>query len=127
MWQLMRFLSSAASAPEVDHYAIVSDPVDSFEYINTTTLEAGHEYPTYDYNEADGHGTEEHFGVHIQFSELFAGLAFLSAIYGAGLFFSRILRMPSLVGEILVGIIMGPNLLSIVPIEKAFVLLGEIG
>lgn len=82
-----------------------------------------HEYPQYEY---DAHH-EEHFGVHIEFSDLFGAFAFLSAVYASGLFCSRVMGMPSLVGEILVGIIMGPNLLDIVPIEEAFVLLGEIG
>ena len=40
---------------------------------------------------------------------------------------SRFLGMPSLVGEIFTGIIMGPNLLDWVPNEESFVMLGEIG
>ena len=88
-------------------------------------LDAGPEYLQEGYDA--GYHEDEHFGVHIKFSELFSGVAFLAAVYGAGLFFSRCLRMPSLVGEILVGIVMGPNLLDVVPVEEAFVLLGEIG
>ena len=35
--------------------------------------------------------------------------------------------MPSLVGEIFVGIFLGPNLLDFVPFETSWVMLGEIG
>ena len=52
---------------------------------------------------------------------------FLAAIYAGGLAVSRFLKMPSLVGEIFMGILLGPNALSFVPYEEAFVMLGEIG
>lgn len=66
-------------------------------------------------------------GVHIHYTDLYASLVFLAAIYAGGLFTSRFLKMPSLVGEIFVGIFMGPNMLDYVPNEEAFVMLGEIG
>ena len=76
---------------------------------------------------AGGHH-EEHFGVHIEFTDLYGAIAFLAAVYGAGLFFSRCLRLPSLIGEIMVGIIMGPHRLDILgSMDQAFVLLGEVG
>ena len=40
---------------------------------------------------------------------------------------SRFLKMPSLVGEIFVGILLGPNLAAYVPNPVSFVMLGEIG
>jgi Kef-type K+ transport system membrane component KefB len=40
---------------------------------------------------------------------------------------SRFLSMPALVGEIFMGILLGPNLLDFVPNQEAFVMLGEIG
>lgn len=70
---------------------------------------------------------DEHFGVHIHYTDLYASLVFFAAIYAGGLFTSRFLKMPSLVGEIFVGIFMGPNMLDFVPNEEAFVMLGEIG
>lgn len=66
-------------------------------------------------------------GVHIAYTDLYAALVFLAAIYAGGLAVSRFLGMPALVGEIFVGIFMGPNLLDFVPYEESFVLLGEIG
>ena len=70
---------------------------------------------------------DEHFGVHIVYSDLFNAMLFLAAIYAGGILSSRFLSLPSLVGEIFVGIFMGPNLLDVVPNEEAFVMLGEIG
>lgn len=52
---------------------------------------------------------------------------FFASIYVAGIAVQRFLGMPALVGEILIGILLGPSLLNIVPIPEAFVLLGEIG
>jgi Kef-type K+ transport system membrane component KefB len=86
------------------------------------------------YNNGDGTAQdgsyaeeEEHFGVHITYSDLYSAILFLAAIYAAGVFASSFLRMPSLVGEIIAGILLGPNFASLVPIPEAFVLLGEIG
>mmetsp|Transcript_13192 Transcript_13192/g.18670 ORF Transcript_13192/g.18670 Transcript_13192/m.18670 type:complete len:807 (-) Transcript_13192:178-2598(-) len=76
------------------------------------------------------HDDGEHhssFGVHITYNDLYHGVLFLTAIYIAGQISSRLLAMPSLVGEIVAGIILGPNLLDFVPNAEAFVLLGEIG
>ena len=70
---------------------------------------------------------DEHFGVHIHYTDLYASIVFLAAIYTAGLGASHFLSMPSLVGEIFVGILMGPNFADFVPNEEAFVMLGEIG
>lgn len=70
---------------------------------------------------------DEHFGVHVHYSDIYASIAFLAAIYASGNLAVRIFGMPSLVGEIFCGIIMGPNLLDFVPSEESFVMLGEIG
>lgn len=76
---------------------------------------------------SEGDGSDEDFGVHISYQDLYLGTVFLTAIYAAGLFTSKLLKMPSLVGEIFAGILLGPNLANIVPIPEAFVMLGEIG
>jgi len=73
---------------------------------------------------ADG---EDHFGVHITYQDLYHSIVFLSLIYFAGMMVSRFLSMPALVGEIFMGILLGPNALAFVPQEEAFVMLGEIG
>ena len=70
---------------------------------------------------------EVHFGVHIPFNDIYAAIVFLGTIYVVGLGTSRILGMPSLVGEIFVGILLGPNMFDVVPNQEGFVLLGEIG
>jgi len=67
---------------------------------------------------ADGEH-EEHFGVHIQYTDLYASVAFLAAIYASGVLAVKVLKMPALVGEIFCGILMGPNLLQYVPNEEA--------
>lgn len=73
----------------------------------------------------DGHSE---FGVHIAYEDLYATVIFLSAIYVSGEFFSRFLRMPSLVGEIFCGILLGPPLLEgFVPYPEAWVMFGELG
>ena len=61
-----------------------------------------------------------------RFEELIAAFVYLLAIWVFGRV-AMVLRMPSLVGEIICGIILGPNLLEFVPEWKAFILVGEVG
>lgn len=70
---------------------------------------------------------EESFGVHITYEQLYAAIIFLVCIYIGGQIASRLLRMPNLVGEIIVGILLGPPLANYVPFAEAWVLFGEIG
>jgi len=72
---------------------------------------------------------EDSFGFHIEFMDLFATLVYFACIYLMGQFASRVLQMPSLVGEIFCGILLGPPLAGFVPdsIEEALVLIGEVG
>ena len=82
------------------------------------------------HGESDGHGGGEHhseFGVHIQFEDLYKSILFFTFIYLMGAFAQRVLKMPSLVGEIFAGIILGPPVAGWVPNPEAFVMLGEIG
>ena len=66
--------------------------------------------------------------MHVEFEDLYYAILFVAAIFVGGKIAHQVL-MPSLVGEILVGIVLGPNLLEFVPsvFTEAFVLLGEIG
>lgn len=64
---------------------------------------------------------------HITYEDLYASIIFFAAIYVGGQIAARLLRMPSLVGEIFVGILLGPNLAGYVPHPISFVMLGEIG
>jgi hypothetical protein len=77
----------------------------------------------------DDHGDDEHseFGVHITYEELYATVVFFACIYICGQIASGVLKMPSLVGEIICGILLGPPLADFVPNPEAFVLLGEVG
>mmetsp|Transcript_19429 Transcript_19429/g.45207 ORF Transcript_19429/g.45207 Transcript_19429/m.45207 type:complete len:791 (-) Transcript_19429:359-2731(-) len=77
----------------------------------------------------EAHHDDEHssFGVHIQYEDLYQSLVFLAAIYVSGQIAQRVLKMPTLVGEIIAGIILGPSLIDFVPISEAWVLLGEMG
>lgn len=70
----------------------------------------------------------EPYGVHVTYEEIYNTVVFLIAIYAAGFIFSRFLRIPALVGEIIAGKLLGPELLNnFVPYPAAFVLLGQIG
>lgn len=66
-------------------------------------------------------------GVHVTFWDLFSTFVFLTAAYVMGQIFSRFLKMPSLVGEIIAGILLGPPLADFVPNPAGFVLFGEVG
>jgi hypothetical protein len=77
----------------------------------------------------DAHGGDEHseFGVHIVYEDLYNTIVFFACIYVCGQIASRLLKMPSLVGEIICGILLGPPLADFVPNPEALVLLGEVG
>jgi len=74
-----------------------------------------------------GDGDGDQFGFHIEFSDLFGTIVYFAAIYVLGQFASRVLQMPSLVGEIFCGILLGPPLANFVPNAEALVLIGEVG
>jgi len=73
---------------------------------------------------AGGGGYE--FVVHVKYEDIYNILAFLLAVYVAGLF-TKSLGMPALVGEIITGFLLGPPLADFVPYSEALVLVGEIG
>ena len=73
----------------------------------------------------DGHGGD--FGVHFAYEDLYNSIVFLVAIYVSGQIAAGLLKMPNLVGEIICGILLGPNLADFVPNVESWVLLGEIG
>lgn len=75
--------------------------------------------------EADGEVHSE-FGVHIAYEDLYDFVVFLTCIYLAG-HIATYCKMPGLVGEIIVGIVLGPPLADFVPNPEAWVLLGEVG
>jgi Kef-type K+ transport system membrane component KefB len=66
------------------------------------------------------------FGVHIEYEDLYDTLLFFVAIYLSGQI-AAFVKMPSLVGEIVCGILLGPPLADFVPNAEAFVMLGELG
>lgn len=74
-----------------------------------------------------GDGGHSEFGVHIQYEDLYYSLVFLMSIYAGGQIAQRLLKMPSLVGEIVAGILLGPPLADFVPFPESWVLLGEMG
>ena len=87
--------------------------------------ETGHVTNTTICGDAEEHHSE--FGVHIAFTDLYASIIFFAFIYIMGAFAQRVLKMPSLVGEIFAGIILGPPVTDYVPNPEAFVMMGEIG
>ena len=82
---------------------------------------------------AESHGDDDHgddhsgFGVHITYEDLYYSVVFLTCVYVSGQVASRFLQMPSLVGEIICGILLGPPLADFVPNPEAWVLFGELG
>jgi hypothetical protein len=75
----------------------------------------------------DEDGSGHDFGVHIKPEDLYKTVVFLTAIYVSGQIASRYLKMPDLVGEIVCGIVMGPELLDFVANPEGWVLFGELG
>ena len=63
----------------------------------------------------------------IAYEDLYASLIFVVCVYVSGRLVRRVLRMPPLVGEILAGVLLGPNLAGYVPFPVSFVMLGEMG
>lgn len=74
-----------------------------------------------------GGGEKSVDDTHILYEDLYASIMFFACIYVGGQLAARLLKMPSLVGEIFVGILLGPNLAGYVPFAISFVMLGEIG
>lgn len=72
-------------------------------------------------------GDHSEFGVHITYEDLYSCLIFLTAVYISGKLASKVFIMPDLVGEIIAGILLGPNWVDFVPNPEAWVLLGELG
>jgi len=84
-------------------------------------------YALENYSRLLGGGAGGDFGVHIEYMDLYKTVVFLVAIYMSGQIASRFLRMPDLVGEIVCGIVMGPELLDFVHNAEAWVMFGELG
>lgn len=62
----------------------------------------------------------------VTYEKIYNALIFLLAIHFVGGLGSYI-KIPPLVGQIIIGIILGPNVLGFVPFQYAFIMLGEIG
>lgn len=69
---------------------------------------------------------DESHSLEDQFEKVFYVMLFMSCLWFVGKTAAKC-NMPALVGEILVGIILGPNLLQYVPESNAFIVIGEIG
>jgi len=75
-----------------------------------------------------GGGGHSEFGVHITYEDLYGTVVFLTSIYVFGQIAKRVFGMPSLVGEIICGIVLGPTILeNFVPYPEAWVMFGELG
>jgi Kef-type K+ transport system membrane component KefB len=93
----------------------------------TTTADAGRLLVE---GEEYGHADDADAGVdatRIAYEDLYASLVFVICVYVSGRAVRRILHMPPLVGEILAGVLLGPNLAGYVPHPISFVTLGEMG
>ena len=68
----------------------------------------------------------EELSVEVQYEDIYYTLVFLAAVYVFGKA-AAMVGMPSLVGEIVCGFLLGPPLANFVPFPEAIVLVGEIG
>ena len=99
----------------------------NLEWMDATRQLSGGEDKTEDHaGDGGGHSLGAQ-ATHITYEDLYASLMFFACIYVGGQIAARLLRMPSLVGEIFVGILLGPNMAGYVPFPISFVMLGEIG
>jgi len=69
---------------------------------------------------------DEHFDIEYEFLNLYLFCCFLVALYVSGKICAPF-NVPPVVGEIIVGIIVGPNFLELAPHSKALKMLGECG
>ena len=69
---------------------------------------------------------EEQLSIEVPYEDMYRVLAFLAIIFVAG-HIAEFLSMPSLVGEIVAGFLLGPPLADFVPYAEAIVLFGDIG
>lgn len=65
-------------------------------------------------------------GIHDEFYHLTMLCVFLLATWVVGKIALK-LKIPSLLGEMIVGMVLGPNLLNVVPFPEALTLVGEVG
>jgi Kef-type K+ transport system membrane component KefB len=78
------------------------------------------------WTEDDIHGDPDKPEKSFSFNEMYSCITFLIAVWASGKV-ANFCKMPSLVGEIVVGVILGPNLLEFAPKTGALKMLGEIG
>ncbi|EOD37283.1 hypothetical protein EMIHUDRAFT_225735 [Emiliania huxleyi CCMP1516] len=71
-------------------------------------------------------GFEHAHGLEVEFDDVVMSFLFLIAVWVGGKAAAG-MRMPSLVGELAVGLVMGPPLLDVVPLAEALMLYGEVG
>jgi Kef-type K+ transport system membrane component KefB len=64
---------------------------------------------------------------HSHFHELFFTICFVATLWIAGHMMQRLCKMPCLVGEIIAGIVLGPEGCNLVPNTSMLTLLGDIG
>jgi len=61
----------------------------------------------------------------VSYNDIYAAVVFLAAVHYIGVF-GEYVKIPALIGQIITGIVLGPQLLDFVPYTNAFVLIGEI-
>lgn len=83
---------------------------EGIRYLAEGSSNGTNETDHHDDDEYNFHPDEAHFGVHISYHELYNSILFLVCVYVSGKIASRLLKMPDLVGEIICGILLGPNL-----------------
>eukprot|EP01083_Nonionella_stella_P209283 758792_1 len=119
----------------MDFYAELGHHLQSRFLLSSETN--GHEeYGEYDdthIEETNGHDStgcedlhDDAHDIESAFQHIYFVMLFMACLWFVGKVFARC-GLPSLVGEILCGIILGPNLLGFVPYSDALVVIGEVG
>ena len=79
---------------------------------NESYADAGHTDDQFVGAEDGEHSDDGHvgFGVHITYQQLYHSVLFMVCVYLSGQIAARLFKMPDLVGQIICGILLGPNL-----------------
>jgi len=130
LWDVMSYALGLGGSPNPNRFLAEQAEIDDTGHVTDGPYHGATDDDGHGGFDTDDHGDGEHhseFGVHITFDDLYASIIFFTFIYVMGALAQRVLKMPSLVGEIFAGIILGPPVANWVPNPVAFVMLGEIG
>lgn len=110
-WSLVRIIRSMISEESFDANAKQRRRLQGFDFTLTDTVESAEAVE---------------LGVTVSFQEIYRTIIFIAVAWVLGTLCSKV-GLPSLVGEIATGFLLGPPLADFVPFPEAMVLMGNIG